>query len=87
LVGFDRVHGIEAVVIVWVIQDEGVGVDIGDKGDQGDVPEIHMGALPTFEDHICQDCDHGGMRVVEVDLVLVVDDCVARRRKFAGAEE
>ena len=74
-------------MIVWVIQDEGVGVDIGDKGDQGDVPEIHMGALPTFEDCVCQDCDCGGMCVIEVDFVLVIDGCVARHCKFAGAEE
>ena len=87
LVGFDRVHGVEAVVTVWVVQDEGVGVDIGDKGDQGDVLEIHMGALSTFEDCVRQDHDCGGTRVVEVDFVLVVDGCVACRRKFAGAEE
>ena len=35
LVGFDRVHGVEAVVTVWVVQNEGVGVDIGDEVDQG----------------------------------------------------
>ena len=87
LVGFDRVHGIEVVVTVWVVQDEGVGVDIGDKGDQGGMPEIHMGALLTFEDRICQYCDCGGMCVVEVDFVLVVDGCVTCRCKFAGAEE
>ena len=87
LVVFDRVHGVEAVVTVWVVQDEGAGVDIGDKEDQGDAPEIHTGALPTFEDCVCQDPDCGGTHVVEVDFVLVVDGCVARRCKFAGAEE
>ncbi len=87
LVGFDRVHGVEAVVTIWAVQDEGVGVDIGDKGDQGDAPEIHMGALPTFEDCICRDPDCAGTCVVEVDFFLVVDGCVARRRKFFGAEE
>ena len=54
---------------------------------QGDVPEIHTGALPTFEDCVRQDHDCGGTRVIEVDCVLVIDGCVARRHKFAGAEE
>ena len=87
MVGFDRVHGIEAAVTVWVVQDEGVGVDIGDEGDQGDASEIHTGASSTFEDCVCRDRDCGGTHVVEVDFVLVVDGCVARHRKFAGAEE
>ena len=87
LVGFDRVHGVEAVLTIWVVQDEGVGVDIGDKGDQGGAPEIHTGASPTFEDCVHRDHDCGGTRVIEVDFVLVVDGCGAHRREFAGAEE
>ena len=87
LVGFNRVHGIEAVVTVLVVQDEGVSVDIGDKRDQGDAPEIQTGALPTFEDRVCQGHDRGGTHVVEVDFILVVDGCVAHRSKFSGVEE
>ncbi len=32
---FDRLHGVEAVLTGWMIQDEGVCVGIGDEGDQG----------------------------------------------------
>ena len=89
MVGFDNVHGVEAVVTIWVVQDEGVGVDIGDKGDRWDAPKIHLGALPTFEYRFCRDHDCGGMGVVEVDfvLVIVIDGSVACHRKFAGSEE
>ena len=87
LVGFDGVHGVEAVLTGWMIQDEGVRVEVGDEGDQGDTPKVHAGALPSFENHVCQDCDFGGACVVEIYLVLVIDGRVARFGKFAGAEE
>ena len=51
-------------MIIWVVQDEGVGVDIGDERDQGGAPEIHTGASPTFEDRICRDHDCGGTHVI-----------------------
>jgi hypothetical protein len=70
-----------------MIQDEGVCVEVGDEGDQGDAPKIHTGALPSFENRICQDRDFGGVCVVEIYLVLVVDGRVARFGKFAGTEE
>ncbi len=35
LVGFDGVHGVEAVLTGWMIQDEDVCVEVGDEGDQG----------------------------------------------------
>jgi hypothetical protein len=69
------------------IQDKGVHVEVGDEGDQGDMPKVHAGALPSFENRICQDRDFGGAPIVEIYLVLVVDGSVARLRKFAGAEE
>ncbi len=70
-----------------MIQDEGVCVEDGDEGDQGDVPKIHAGASPSFENCIRQDNDFGGAHVVEIYLVLVVDGRVARFSKFTGAEE
>ncbi len=35
LVGFDGVHGVEAVLTRWMIQDEGVCVEVGDEGTRG----------------------------------------------------
>ncbi len=52
LVGFDGVHGVEAVLTRLMIQDEGVCVEVGDEGDQGDVPKVHAGASPFFENHV-----------------------------------
>ncbi len=87
LVGFDGVRRVEAVLTGWMIQDEGVCVEVGDEGDQGDVPKVHGGALPSFENRIRQDRDFGGARFVEIYLILVVDGRVARLSEFAGAEE
>ncbi len=87
LVGFDSVHGVEAVLTGWMIQDEGVCVKVGDEGDQGDTPKVHAGTLPSFENHVRQDRNFGGACVVEIFLVLVVDGRVAHFGKFAGAEE
>ncbi len=87
LVGFNGVHGVEAVLTKWMIQDEGVCVEVGDERDQGDAPKVHAGASPSFENRIRQDRDFGGACVVEIYLVLVVDGRVACFGKFAGAEE
>ena len=43
LVCFDGVHGVEAVLSGWMIQDESVRVEVGDNGDQGDAPKICAG--------------------------------------------
>jgi hypothetical protein len=87
LVDFDGVHGVEAVLTRWMIQDEGVRVEVGDEGDQGDAPKVHARASPSSEDRVCQDRDFGGVRVVEIYFVLVVDGRVACFSKFACAEE
>ncbi len=60
-----------------MIQDEGVRVEVGDEGDQRDVPKVHAGALPSLENRIRQDRDFGGACVVEIHFVLVVDGRVA----------
>ncbi len=87
LVGFDGVHGVEAVLTGWMIQDEGVCVEVGDEGDQGDAPKVHTGASPSFENRVRQDRDFGGACAVEIYLILVADGRVACFGKFAGAEE
>jgi len=87
LVCFDGVHGVEAVLSRWMIQDESVCVEVGDNGDQGDAPKIRAGATPFFEHRFRRDGNSGGFCVVEIYLILVVDGCVARGGKFAGAEE
>jgi hypothetical protein len=87
LVGFNGVHGVEAVLTGWMIQDEGARVEVGDEGDPGDAPKVHVGASPSFENRIRQDRDFGGAHVVEIYLILVIDGRVARFSKFAGAEE
>jgi hypothetical protein len=50
LVSFDGVHGVEAVLTRWMIQNEGVRDEVGDEGDQGEAPKIHVGASPSSED-------------------------------------
>ena len=71
-----------------MIQDEGVRVEVGDNGEQRDAPKICLGATSSFEHRFLRrNCDFGGFHVVEIYLILVVDSCVARVRKFAGAEE
>ncbi len=87
LVSFSGVHGIEAVLTGWMIQDEGVPVEVGDEEDQGDAPKVHVGALPSLENCVCQDCDFGGVCIEEIYFVLVVDGHVAHFSKFSGAEE
>ena len=87
MVCFDGVHGVEAVLSRWMIEDESVRVEVCDDGDQGDTPKFRAGATPSFEDRICQDCDFGGFCIVEIDLILVVDGCVACFGEFVGAEE
>ncbi len=70
-----------------MIQDESVRVEVGDNGDQGDASKICAGATPSFEYCFCRDCDFGGFCVVEIYLIPIIDCCVARVGKFAGAEE
>ena len=60
---------------------------VGDNGDQVDAPKIRAGATPSFEHRFRRDVDFGGFCVIEIYLILVVDGCVARSGKFAGAEE
>ncbi len=66
LVCFDGVHGVEAVLTGWMIQDESVRVEFGDNGDQGDAPKIRVGATSSFEYCFRRDCDFGGFCVVEI---------------------
>ncbi len=87
LVCFDGVHGVEAVLSRWMIQDECVCVEVGDNGDQVDVSKIRVEATPSFEHRFRRDGDFGGFCVIEIYLILVVDGCVARSGEFAGAEE
>ena len=87
LVGFNGVHGVEAVVTIWMIQDEGVCGEVGDDGDQWDAPKVHVGALPSLEDRVRRDHDFGGARIVEIYFILVVDGRVAPSSKFTSAEE
>jgi hypothetical protein len=88
LVSFNGVHGVEAVLTGWMIQNEGVCVEVGDEGDQGDTPKVHAGVSPSFENRVRQDRDFGGASyVVDIYLVLVIDGRVARFSEFAGAEE
>ena len=90
LVCFNNVHGIEAAALTrWMIQEKSVRVhvEVCDNGEQGDTPKMRAGAMPSFEHRVRQDCDFGGFRVIEICLILVVDGCVARVGKFAGAEE
>ncbi len=87
LVGSDSVHGVKAVLTGWMIQDEGVCVEVGDEGDQGDAPKVYAGALPSFKNRIRRDRDFDGACVVEIYLIFVIDGRVARFGKFAGAEE
>ncbi len=62
-------------------------VEVGDDGDQGDTPKVHAGASPSLVNRVCRDHDFGVVRIVEINLILVVDGHLACCSKFAGAEE
>ncbi len=74
---FHFVKQVETVMLVQMIKEEGVCVFIADIVYEGDTPQFGPWASPPFEDCICQYCDFGGHGFVEVDLLVIIDCCVA----------
>ena len=59
------VHGVEDVLTIWMIQDEGVCcVEVGDDGDQGGACQRFMRGITITWDHARQDRDFGGRACV-----------------------
>ncbi len=74
-------------MLVWMIKEEGVCVFITDVVNKGDTPQFGPWALPPFEDCVCRYCDFGGRGIVEVDLLVIIDCCVASFNHFDSTEE
>jgi hypothetical protein len=74
-------------MLVWMIKEEGVRVFIADVVHEGDTLQFGLWALPPFEDCICRYCDFSGHGIVEVDLLVIIDCCVAGFGHFDSIEE
>jgi hypothetical protein len=74
-------------MLVWMIKEEGVCVFIADIVIEGDTPQFGPRALPPFEDCVCQYCDFGGRGIVEVDLLVIIDCCVAGFNQLDSTEK
>ena len=74
-------------MLVWMIKEEGVCVFIPDVVHEGDMPQFGLWASPPFEDCICRNCDLGGHGIVEIDLLVIVDCCVASFDHFDSTEK
>ncbi len=74
---FHLIEQVETVMLVWMIKEEGVRVFAADIVNEGDMQQFGPWALPPFEDCVCQYCDFGGCGIVEVDLLVIIDCCVA----------
>ncbi len=74
-------------MLVWMIKEEGVCVFITDVVNKGDPPQFGPQALPPFEDCVCQYCDSGCCGILEVDLLVIIDCCVAGFNHFDSTEE
>jgi hypothetical protein len=81
------IHGVDAVMSMWMIQQESVRVFVGDNLGDGDAPQFCMWALPPFENCRFRDHDFGGASIVEIYFLGIVDHCVASFNKFVGAEQ
>ncbi len=83
---FHLVECVEAVMLVWMIKEEGVRVFIVDVVNEGDTPQFGLWASPPFEDYVCRYCDCGCPGIVEVDLLVIIYCCVASFNHFDSTE-
>ncbi len=84
---FHLVEQVETVMLVWMIKEEGVHVFIAGVVNERDMPQIGLWASPPFEDCVCRYCDFGGHDIVEVDLLVIIDCCVASFNHLDSTEE
>ncbi len=70
-----------------MIKEEDVRVFIANIVNKGDTPQLGPWASPPFEDCIFQYCDFGGCCIVEVDLLVSIDCCVAGFNHLDSTEE
>ena len=71
---------------VGAVEEQRVGVDVFDGAGEGDSPEAFTWASPPLEDRGLSDMNPGGVAVVYVDLVAVVDGDISCVGNFAGAQ-
>ncbi len=64
-------------MLVRMIKEEGVCVFIVNIVYERDMPQFGPWASPPFEDFVCRYSDFGGCGIVEVDLLVIIDCCVA----------
>ncbi len=74
-------------MLMWMIKEEGVCVFIVDVVNKGDTPQFGPWASPPFEDCFCRYHDFGGCGIVEFNLLVIVDCCVASFNHFDSTEE
>ncbi len=78
---------LETVMLVQMIKEEVVHVFIADVVNKGDTPQFGPWALLPFEDCIYQYRDFGGHSIIEVDLLVIIDCCVASFNHLDSVEE
>jgi hypothetical protein len=74
-------------MLVRMIKEEGVRVFIVDVVNKGDTPQLGPWTSPPFKDCVCRYCDFGGRGIVEVDLLVIIDCCVASFNHLDSTEE
>ena len=84
---FHLVEQVETVMLVWMIKERVSCIFVVDVVNDGDMPQFGPWALPPFEDCICLYCDFGGCSIIEVDLLVIIDCCVASFNHFDRTEE
>ncbi len=83
----DLIHGVDAVMSVWMIQQESVCVFFGDNLGDGDAPQFCTWVSPPFENRRFRDHNFDGACILEIYFLSIVDFCVASFNKFVGAEK
>jgi hypothetical protein len=81
------VESVQTVMFVQVIKEEGVRVLNLDVLHKGDTSQFCSWALPPLEDCIGQYYDLGGCGIVEINLVVIIDCCLASFDHFDSTEE
>jgi hypothetical protein len=74
-------------MLVRMIKEEGVRVFIANIINKGNTPQFGPWTLSPFEDCVGQYHDFGGRGVVEINLLVIIDCCVASFDHFDSTEE
>ena len=72
---------------LWVVECDGLCVHVSDVGDERYPPQVVARAAPSTEDGRFGGDNLGGVCLVLIYFLVVIDDCVPGIDKFAGAEK